>query len=214
MNMQVGRQEQSIQEGWRFCLDREEWSQIHEPGVDLLVWKRELPEALVKSLEGVDWDELPGGRCSLQVDGIREMLSQRLGGLSSMAPALRERWQEDIAQVMEHYCQIMDLSSLRVRLDKVDSDGCRRFHIDNMSVRLLCTYIGPATEWLPSTSIERREGQKDHYDHSCIKSLPHLSVCLLKGRKHPTHRGTIYHRSPPIAAAGLRRFVLCLDGPH
>jgi len=198
------------EETWRVCGSLKEWEQIHEEKVNLLIWKRECPEVLVQGLKDVIWDELPGERFVSHVNDISESLTKHFSSLSLDAN-VRDMWLEDMVILCKRFSEIIESPTFRVRLDKLSDDGCRRFHNDNSTVRLLCTYIGPTTEWLPGHLLHRVPGKEDVFKEENIRHVPRLSVALCKGIQHPTYEEKLYHRSPQIAKAGLRRFVLCLD---
>jgi hypothetical protein len=98
---------------------------------------------------------------------------------------------------------------------------CRKFHEDYLRFRLLTTYFGPGTEWVPEQAVDRRalarriecahESNRSVVpDASQIRRSAPRDVILMKGVLHPERRGAI-HRSPPIQESGLRRIVLSLS---
>jgi hypothetical protein len=192
------------------CDSMEEWERIHDPGTDLLVWNRTYP-ALTLGLEGCVFDELPTVRFLTTPQDASGDIEQHLGALPSLPESVRALWIDDMRILTARFFEMLDTDSARIRMEQVTTDQCRRFHTDNMTVRLICTYIGPTTQWLSASDIIRQHGQRDQYSEDAIQHLPGLSVGLLKGRKHLTSRSLVYHRSPPVSAAGLQRFVLCID---
>lgn len=88
---------------------------------------------------------------------------------------------------------------VQLRLERVESDACTRFHADFVSFRLLTTLCGPGTEWraAPDGPVHRL----------ATGEVAVLKGCLLM----PEPR--ILHRSPPIARTGGVRLVLSLDPP-
>ena len=46
-----------------------------------------------------------------------------------------------------------------MRLVSTSAPMCPRFHTDHVGVRLICTYVGPGTEWLPFPTDEGRVAQ-------------------------------------------------------
>ena len=53
-------------------------------------------------------------------------------------------WIEDMANISQVYCYILNTDTICLSLDS--SRSCRRYHIDNVPVRLLVTYHGTGTE--------------------------------------------------------------------
>ena len=87
---------------------------------------------------------------------------------------------------------------MAVRLDVVDTDACRRFHADYVPLRLLCTYVGPGTQWHRCDRADR------------VEQLAAGEVAIFKGRD-ALDPPVLLHRSPPISRTGERRLLLVLD---
>lgn len=104
----------------------------------------------------------------------------------------------DIAMLAARHRRLTGSHASRVRLDVIETDACRRFHADYVTLRLLCTYVGAGTQWCWADAPE------------AIHDLAPGTVGLFKGRvlmEDPT----ILHRSPPIAATGEQRLLLVID---
>ncbi len=87
---------------------------------------------------------------------------------------------------------------MKLRLEVVETDACRRFHADFVTYRLLTTYCGAATQWVRSTQPET------------IETLRAGDVAIFNGRVL-LEEPTILHRSPPIAGTGETRLLLVID---
>ncbi len=122
----------------------------------------------------------------------------------ALAEAVPERrlqpLREDALTCARLLAQIAGVVAVRLRLECVVDDACRRFHADNVALRLLCTYLGPGTEWLPDPAAPDR-----------IRRVPTIAVALLKGRAWGDGGEACVHRSPPIVGRGVRRLLLAVD---
>jgi hypothetical protein len=112
----------------------------------------------------------------------------------------------DITRLAAMFAAITGRERIRVRLDGVTHDSCRRFHIDAIGLRLLCTYRGEGTQWTMCGPDCRAPHQ-----------APACSVALLKGTRHapPAPAGCL-HRSPPVSLLPEHRrarILLCIDEP-
>ena len=58
-----------------------------------------------------------------------------------------------ITHVCEIFCDIQNTSSISMWIGS--KRGCKRFHIDNVPQRLLVTYSGEGTEWLPDAAADK-----------------------------------------------------------
>ena len=65
-----------------------------------------------------------------------------------------ELWVADMANVCKIFCDMVEEDSIDFCLGT--ERGCRRYHIDNVPMRLLVTYAGRGTEWLPDTAADRQ----------------------------------------------------------
>lgn len=104
----------------------------------------------------------------------------------------------DIAMLAHRFLAEFHLLQAQLRLDIATSTSCPRLHIDSVHVRLITTYVGPGTEYAHS-------GEPD-----AVQQIPTGAVALLKGSRHPTHAGTVRHRSPETTTA-MPRVVLAID---
>ena len=99
---------------------------------------------------------------------------------------------------------------------------CPRFHVDWVPCRLITTYLGVATEWLPHNDADRSKlgtgnmGKPDELSDlfdssSAIKQLNCGDIALLKGEIWENNEGAgLIHRSPQLSG-GSRRLLLTID---
>lgn len=64
-----------------------------------------------------------------------------------------ELWVDDMANVCNVFCDVVGEDAIGFCLGT--ERGCRRYHLDNVPMRLLVTYAGQGTEWLPETASDR-----------------------------------------------------------
>ena len=67
----------------------------------------------------------------------------------------------DIQKLGYVFASLAGESYVKLRLEHVIDDSCRNFHVDQMRLRLLCTYIGSGTEWLDGSGTVRRMSPMD-----------------------------------------------------
>lgn len=53
--------------------------------------------------------------------------------------------------MVDMFCCLFELKRAGLRLTVLDRAMCPRFHVDRVPCRLVTTYLGAATEWLPHT---------------------------------------------------------------
>lgn len=180
---------------------------IGEEGIDMVVWEREVEEALegyISLFEREKEDRIYRAKKAEEFEAFFQEKKQK-------DPLGYRAFVKDIEAIVGWFLKITDDPEPRLRLDRVQSNGCRRFHVDSVVYRMLCTYLGPGTEWVSAEDLDREcSCPLDHVKPSKIRRLSRFSVAILKGKKKGGER-QIYHRSPPIEGTGEHRLLLCLD---
>ncbi len=137
--------------------------------------------------------------------------------------AARDRLCTDLGVLVPLFAQWTGQPTVRVELATVRVDACRKLHRDSVGLRLLCTYAGPGTHYLPqrAANVDALGSSDDDAIVANARVTPDLSalvrcgsgdVVVLKGETWPGNagRGAI-HRSPPIELEGRCRLVLKID---
>ena len=62
-------------------------------------------------------------------------------------------WLYDMAKICEIFCEMQNSNAIGFCL--TTKRGCSRYHVDNVSQRLLVTYAGKGTEWLSEDCADR-----------------------------------------------------------
>lgn len=179
---------------------------ILKPECAAAIWRRQIPADIQKWLNALDPSRLPYGRVVLPQAAIADTV-QHLCDRSAL-PAGRERdWlQADITSLAARVSDLLSSRFLRLRLDVVTNNACRKFHIDAISARLICTYRGTGTQY--GTSMNGA-------DPSNVFTVQTGSPILLRGTHWPEQPPSgLLHRSPPIEGTTETRLLLVLDPVH
>ena len=185
---------------------------ILDPAVTLAVWTRPPPAGLIPAA-----DELAAqGPFCRTVEERPERLGRTLLDGLDIAPCARTRLAADLARLSRLFADLLGTTVVRARLEAIHGPACRLFHADWVSLRLLCTYAGAGTEWVPDEAVDRgRLGDNAAAvpDPAAVRRLPRFAAAILKGRTWPgnTERGVV-HRSPEASPA-QPRLLVCLDEP-
>lgn len=174
-----------------------------QPGCAAAIWRRQTPRDLQSWLDGLDPDLLPQGRVVLPANAVADTV-RHLFDMSGLPPGSERDWLlDDIASLAELFTGLMSARSLRLRLDVVTTNACRKFHIDAITARLVCTYRGTGTQYGIST---------DGNDPRRVFTVPTGAPILSRGALWPEQpTAGLLHRSPPIEGTGESRLVLVLD---
>ncbi len=182
---------------------------LHQPGCAAVIWRRQPLASFQSWLSFLDPERLPQARVVLRAGDVRDAVQQICETSGTPSCPERERLIDDVAALADIFSSLMDTVHLRLRLDVITTDACRKFHIDAVTARLICTYRGPGTQYGIST---------DGAEPACVLCVPTGTPILLKGTHWPDGPASgLRHRSPPIVGTGETRLLLVLDpvpGPH
>jgi len=184
--------------------DRPEDLQVFiEPGCAAAIWRRQLSPDFGVWIDGLDPANLPQGRIILQPDAVSSAVTELCEIAQTPKGAERDKLIADIGVLADIFADLMQARYLRLRLQPVTSNACRKFHIDAITARLVCTYRGPGTQYGISS---------DGQDPARVFSVPTGAPILLRGTLWPANPPSgLLHRSPPIEGTGETRLVLVLD---
>ena len=181
----------------------EGFSVIAKPGCTVAIWRRQpLPE-FQTWIDQLDPGRLPTARLILRAQTVRAVASE-ICALSEVPDNTQQaRLIDDIAALAELFAVLMQAPFLRLRLERVTTNACHKFHIDAVTARLICTYRGTGTQY--GVSPDGAEPRR-------VFTVPTGAPIVLRGTLWPEHpRSRLLHRSPPIEATGETRLVLVLD---
>lgn len=176
----------------RIGADADALGAIHDPQVTLAIWRR------APLIPQPDLSEMPAIRFAAPAGQVARQLEQCW---ATVAP---QPWHaaltRDVAQLAALYARLAAEARVEVRLERITGNGCWKFHADYVALRLISTYWGEATQWLPLGADAETPP----------RGLAAGDVGLFKGRALAGDRAII-HRSPPIAESGGDRLLLVID---
>ena len=127
------------------------FTDIYEEDTNIAIWQRDLSNDIAQSAE-----KLLETNSNFQAsyiatpENIFNKLSETNSELKN-AQALCE----NISELVEMFCVLFDLEEVGLRLASLDRAMCPRFHVDWVPCRLVCTYHGVSSEWLPHSLVDR-----------------------------------------------------------
>ncbi|WP_420585012.1 DUF1826 domain-containing protein [Ruegeria sp.] len=178
-------------------------SRIEMPGCAATIWRRQLSSEVQTWVNALDPAQLPTGRLILRPAAVPDAV-RHLFDMAGILDSAERQWLEaDIADLAARFAAIMRAPYLRLRLDAISTNACRKFHIDAIHSRLICTYRGTGTQYGIST---------DGKDPKRVFTLATGAPMIMRGTLWPqTPPSGLLHRSPPIAGTGETRMVMVLD---
>ncbi|MGD9863355.1 MAG: DUF1826 domain-containing protein [Pseudodonghicola sp.] len=176
---------------------------LRAPGCAAAIWQRQPDPLLGAWLDSLPADRLPALRQSLPADRVAAAVDQACAAAGIAAGPGRRRFCADVADLAAGFAGLMGTPHLQLRLDPVRGDACRRFHVDHVPARLLCTYRGRGTEY----GAAGPDGQPQS-----VQRMAAGWVGVFRGRLWPGAAPCgLLHRSPPIEGSGETRLLLVLD---
>ena len=178
-------------------------SAIHRPDCAAAIWRRQPLPSFQDWLDRLDLARLPEARLILRPEAVRDAVTALCNAAGTPECVERTRLVDDVAALADIFAGLMKAAFVRLRLDVVTTNSCRKFHVDAITARLICTYRGTGTQY----GVAR-----DGAGPKRIFTVPTGAPILLRGMLWPeSPRSGLLHRSPPIECTGETRLLLVLD---
>tara|TARA_Y100000814_G_scaffold239466_1_gene183788 strand:- start:2436 stop:3131 length:696 start_codon:yes stop_codon:yes gene_type:complete len=190
-------------------------SNIFNREINISIWKRNLNSNILHASEilliknsDLQFSELINKNFSI------DFLIDKIGADEKLIS-----FYEDIQYLTKLFCELFDIKDAWLRIDAIDKPMCPRFHADHLKCRLVTTYYGPGTQWLPNNLVNRNKlghgnnGLADDISglfskKSDIENLDVGDIGLLKGEAWVNNEGLgLVHRSPHTDSNYKRLYV-------
>jgi hypothetical protein len=176
---------------------------IHRPDCAAAIWRRSPAPTFQAWIDALHPDLLPRARVMLRPEDVREAATQICETCGTPESPERAMLVDDTAVLARIFADLMRARFLALRFDVIATNACRKFHIDTVTARLVCTYRGTGTQYgFPTVDADPPE----------IFTVATGAPILLRGKLWPERpTAGLRHRSPPIEGTGETRLVLVLD---
>lgn len=177
---------------------------------DLLITETRPPDGMALGIDSLADQSLPNFRLEGPVAMVMEWLGT-LSRTSDLAPS--QRWiVADIAAQARHFSDRTGSTHVALKLEIIRDNACRKLHHDYVAHRLVCTYRGPGTQWLPRSHEAELGNERDIVPDAWLQAVPRFAAALFSGRLAVGAK-PVLHRSPPIVGTGAIRLVLTINEP-
>lgn len=178
-------------------------SAIRRPEYPAVIWQRTPTTRFQDWIDTLDPQLLPSARTTLRPNAVPAAVEHLCRAAGTPECEERDCLVGDIAALAFIFAEVMQADYLVMRLDIVETNACRKFHIDAVTARLICTYRGTGTQYGMSS---------DGGPPPDILTVPTGAPIILRGTTSPVSAPAGFlHRSPPIEGTGETRLVLVLD---
>jgi hypothetical protein len=189
---------------------------IYKDSVQMAVWQRKTASALIAE------SQLFTGKGS--TSHSTTLSSSKLRNQEKVLPNLApyRHLGEDIHLLVDMFSCLFGLKAIGLRFTTLSDAMCPKFHVDQVPCRLITTYIGTGTQWLPHDCVDRSklgagshglsDGESGLYPSTqSIQALSAGDVALLKGDSWEGNEDAgLVHRSPALNP-DQTRLLLTLD---
>jgi hypothetical protein len=178
---------------------------IRDPGVAAAIWRRPRDPDFAAWIDALPPGRLPRLRALTTPDNVARVVHAACDSAATPEGPQRDRLASDAATLALILSRIADQPLIEVRMEVVDSDKCRKFHVDRVRCRMLCTYRGAGTQYGAARPGPDREPIEIH-------QLDAGDAALFRGALWPgVEFPGVLHRSPPLAETGETRLLLVVD---
>mgnify|MGYP000017639531 FL=1 len=191
---------------------------IYEEDVNIAVWHNQLANDVSNNIDTLMAEKSHlNMKISVTPNSVVEDLYDHSPQLLNQKPLCQY-----IELLVEMFCTLFELKQVGLRLAKLDNAMCPKFHVDKVPCRLVTTFSGVTTQWLPHECVDRTKlgagSQNLSGETSGIMQHPnniqHLvvgDVALLKGESWYNNESYgLVHRSP-VVVNNEQRLLLTLD---
>ena len=137
----------------------------------------------------------------LEVPPFSRIVAGHVSSVLSQIQDLPAEIFSDIEELAMRFAELTGSDRVRVRLEQIVTNSCRKVHADYTDLRLITTYAGPGTQIAAGNDP----------DAVTLLDVPAGHIGLFKGRRYDASHEPCYHRSPPAADMGVKRLVLVID---
>lgn len=191
---------------WATRSDRaEDLARIQDAGIAAAIWHRSRDPGFAAWIDSLPPDELPRLRALVAVPAVESVVQAACEAADLPPSPWRDMLAGDSAALAALFGAIMATPLVQLRLDVIQTDACKRFHLDRVPARLLCTYRGRGTEFGPAAP----EGGVTR-----ISALAPAEAAIFRGSLWRHEDCGLLHRSPPITGTGETRLLLVIDLPE
>lgn len=200
----------TIIKNWRIGTTLKSLKYIHQKGVNISIYDRDvdLLENEINSLLNLEVEIKSKGSVDIILEEVKKVINPNEFPLVY----------NDIESLLYLFKKVSASENLKLLVAIVNTNMCRRFHTDVNDLRMLCTYAGSGTLWLPEDNINREallnygNNESIVIDEHNIQQVDTGSLIILKGSKYVQNdTNAVVHRSPAIEGNNETRLLLRID---
>lgn len=205
-------------EHYQYVPDISRLGLIKDENVNIAIYERPKVYRLsdfIKQLINTNFSAL---NISMDITDFDTLFDDHFRIYQPISPSGYQLLKSDIKRLVTLFAEICDASTIKVFFGRIDTDMCKRFHVDMYELRMLCTYSGEGTLWLTDDNINYKAlnsyGQNEEIvlRENDVRRLKPRDVAIIKGALYPDSKiGGLVHKSPAIEKLNKKRILLRVD---
>lgn len=208
----------TVSQSQRVVYDPEDLLKIDWGKTNLALLRRDPDPDITSFLKLLNVANFPDFNKVILVKELRNEINDHFEEYFRWHPKGYTLFVQDVGKLFFLFSKIVEEDPLRLVIKSVGDDACRKFHVDNYFLRLLCTYLGNGTEWLDERNVNRRALLKSNEEivknPGKIHQMAPFEVGILKGEGRKVNAGKgIVHKSPKVSSTEYSRIIVRIDCP-
>ena len=175
--------------------------------IPFMLKRRELPDWVRDEMETLAQNMPEEIQLTTSLAEILQRLHTSLGFLRN--EKLKTWLIEDISACVNWLSSVSNTTGFNIKLEVITERMCPKFHVDRVPMRLLCTYVGPGTEWTDANTAYSVNFEEP-FDPENISQVPSEGILIFSGAHGANSLAPLWHRSPDVPQ-GVRRILLCVN---
>ncbi len=182
---------------------------IHEKGTNLCIWKRRVKHDIIHYAKHLT--KIPNFSFEFKLSDKDSLLEK----FPPFDDGTAKPFIDDVLGIALRFQEITKIQNPKVHLSVINDMQCPLFHVDYVQMRLICTYIGQGTLWVPNADVNRNHlgcGRNDHLIRSmdAVRQAENFDVLIMKGEANESDpKNGLIHKSPDTK--GEPRLFLRMD---
>ncbi len=199
------------------CSNWAEMGIIRKPAHNLVRWARPQDAAITRFLQALTQHNSDQLRGTWPATDLADRLADHLAPYAKSFEEGFERLCADVGDLATSFADLASSPTLKATFAIIPNGMCRLFHTDAIELRLLCTYLGPGTLWVPDQFVnwdrmEEPSNEARVLDMDQVQQFAPFEVGILKGAMYEANAGpAVLHRSPSVSEKKDVRVLLRLD---
>lgn len=189
---------------------------IVRPDCTMAIWSRAYPPSVAAEVLRLPVNAYPNVRLitSRPATDVADAFAR--AAMSADVP-VPQALAADVSMLAELYRQVRQVDKVLIRIERITESRGRLLHVDEVQLRLLCTYRGLTTRWLSDDAavrdgIGKRSNARIYRKPSDIRRLPLGHVALIKGECWPGNAGRgLVHGEPHVSKPHHHRMSVVID---